>query len=187
MENNLNGKKKMRLEDLDKKNIHSVPEAYFDKLPYSIQERIHQKESSWFEKLKLSPVKYAIPAFSILIGLAIYLFLKPSQVQIAQSKKHDIKGSEKVDVIKQKKEFNDSVHYQENKKEKKEDIKITAPGSTNIPVQEENKNIADISKTEDSNKTVEQYLAGISKEDIRTYLVINDLDESQMEELMIEN
>jgi len=187
MENNTNGKKRIRLEDLDKKNIYSVPESYFDKLPYSIQERIHQKEITWFEKLKISPVRYAIPAFSIILGLVIYLFLKPSGEQIAVHKKHESKDSLKKEVLKPEEDTTATTPYQKNINNKKHDVNITIPGSTEIPIQEENKNIADKSSIAEPAKTVEQYLAGVSKEDIRIYLVQNDLDESQMEEIILEN
>lgn len=187
MENKTNGKKRIRLEDLDKKNIYSVPESYFDKLPYSIQERIHQKEITWFEKLKINPVRYAIPAFSIILSLVIYLYLKPSGEQLAIHKKHESKDSLKKEMLKQEDDTTITTPYQKDINKKKNYENITIPGSTKIPVQEEHKNIADNSNEAEPVKTVEQYLAEMSKEDIRIYLVQNDLDESQMEEIILEN
>jgi hypothetical protein len=188
MVNDKNRKKKMSLEDLDKKNIYSVPEAYFDKLSYSIQERIQRKETSWFEKLKVSPFRYAIPAFSILICLGIYLLLKPSGEQLAVNPKKDpiLKDSLKKDTFKQNEkpiEHAPEDHIAKNKTDDKQNNLIPDEGT---PLQPENKNPVDNNLAQ-TTKTAQEYLAEVSKEDIRIYLEMNDIDESQMEETILEN
>jgi hypothetical protein len=188
MENDKNGKKKMSLEDLDKKNIYSVPEAYFDKLSYSIQERIHPKEASWFEKMKVSPVRYAIPAFSILICLGIYLLLKPSGEHLAVKPKKEIelKDSLKKDEFRQDEKSIEDAPEDHLAKNKTDDTQNNLTPDKETPLQQENKNPVDNNIAQTA-KSPQEYLAEVSKEDIRIYLEMNDIDESQMEEIILEN
>lgn len=59
--------RKMKLQDIDKKEIFKVPDRYFEELPGRIQDRIHKKqpEYQWMPVLNRA-VKYAIPALAVL-------------------------------------------------------------------------------------------------------------------------
>jgi hypothetical protein len=188
MENHKNRKKKINLEDLDKKNIYSVPEAYFDKLSYSIQNRIHEKEVSWFEKLKTSPIKYAIPAFSILLVLTFYFFLRPSVKQVAVNNQPVIKDSLKKEIFKQDEKITIISPEKDNGNKKREGVKIKDPAMKEVPLPNENNLPVENNITApEPIKTAQEYLAGVSKEDIKMYLEMNDMSESQMEEIILEN
>lgn len=65
----------MKLEDINKKNIHQVPDKYFDELPLKIQSRIQQESVSmtWVFTYGL---RYALPALLLLI-VSIYLITQP--------------------------------------------------------------------------------------------------------------
>ncbi len=63
----------MKLEKINKKNIYTVPDQYFDELPQRIQKRISNKKHHWNWHGSLVPVlKYALPAISIIL-VVLYL------------------------------------------------------------------------------------------------------------------
>ncbi len=67
----------MKLEDIKKKNIYTVPDAYFDQLPTRIQARVHKTESAPFFSFNWSlTYKVALPALAVLI-LVFYLGSDP--------------------------------------------------------------------------------------------------------------
>jgi hypothetical protein len=62
------GKERIKLEDIKKDSIHSVPDGYFDKLPGIIQNRVAEKKNDevWIPDWRRS-VAFAIPVVLIMI------------------------------------------------------------------------------------------------------------------------
>ncbi|PSL07311.1 hypothetical protein CLV48_101241 [Cecembia rubra] len=77
------------MEKLNKKEIHLVPEGYFDKLPDRILERYESRKSVWFSK----PLKYAAAAVFIL-GLGLWVFIS----QTSQVDPMDLMISQEIDL-----------------------------------------------------------------------------------------
>lgn len=73
------------MEKLNNKEIHQVPEGYFDKLPDRILERYESQKSVWFSK----PLKYAAAAM-VILGMAISVFISqnphndPTDLMVSQ-------------------------------------------------------------------------------------------------------
>lgn len=65
----------MKLEDIPKKEIFTVPDDYFDKLPGNIQARIsvQKSERSFFA---IPMVRYALPV--LIVGIAAWFWLTPT-------------------------------------------------------------------------------------------------------------
>jgi hypothetical protein len=61
-----------KLEDIPKKEIFTVPDGYFEKLPATIQSRLHQEDprNVWAGRLR-----YAFPLV-VLLGLSIFWFTR---------------------------------------------------------------------------------------------------------------
>lgn len=60
----------MRLEDIEKKNIYTVPDKYFDQLPTRIQARVTKKKWGFGFSFNWNlAVKVAAPAFAIILIL----------------------------------------------------------------------------------------------------------------------
>ncbi|HXA02177.1 MAG TPA: hypothetical protein VNW99_09320 [Cytophagaceae bacterium] len=165
--------KKINLKDMEKKNIHSVPDGYFDKLPYSIQEKIKAKQKPWFEKLKLSPIRYALSGLAVIIlAIFIYLIIPKSQRQVAQNK---------TTVTKK----NTTIYSPEKTNQDNNTETTPVPLNNNSVIGQEkikpdsidkNKNIPVI---DEKLLNPESYLADISKDDIQEYLDLNELDQLQ--------
>ncbi len=66
----------MKLEDIDKQNIHKVPDKYFEDLPLKIQSRIAEESrpKTWVVTYGL---RYALPAI-LLLAITVYVIIKPS-------------------------------------------------------------------------------------------------------------
>jgi hypothetical protein len=160
-------KGKIDLEGMEKKNIHSVPDGYFDKLPYSIQERIAAHKKPWFERQQLSPVKYALGGIAVLV-LAIFIFLLIPKEQQQIAKKNII---EKDTIIKQNENSNQEV--------------LPAPINNTITV-EKPKDSSDknIVIPDEKLGSPESYLAELSSEDIQEYLDLYDQEDFQTEEFL---
>ena len=63
----------MKLEDIKKKNIYSVPDKYFDQLPTRIQARVNDKKPVFGWSLNWNLFfKVATPAFAVLIMLVYF-------------------------------------------------------------------------------------------------------------------
>jgi hypothetical protein len=172
-------KGKANLESMDRKNIHSTPDGYFDKLPYSIQQKIAAKKKPWFENLRLNPVKYkyALTGFCVLaFALFIYLIVPKDQQLISKKDSTEIKR--------------DSLNRAIENKEQKDKV-IPVPLSNNSMAIEQPKTR---NNSQDKNKDTlpadekpgspESYLAEMSAEDIQEYLDINDEDDFQMEDIL---
>ena len=72
-----------KLDDIPKKEIFSVPEDYFDKLPTAIQGRITSKRNSWQYKVYFTrTLKYALP---VIIFLAVGLFWLTNRSTLSKS------------------------------------------------------------------------------------------------------
>lgn len=73
------------MEKLNKKEIHQVPEGYFDKLPDRILGKYESKKNVWFPK----PLKYAAAAV-VILGIALWVFIsqtpqvEPMNLMISQ-------------------------------------------------------------------------------------------------------
>ena len=71
-------KKDIRLSDIPKRNVHQVPEDYFDRLPARIMERTASREhitaTAWYATL-WRPVRYAMaPLILLLLFVGTYYF-----------------------------------------------------------------------------------------------------------------
>lgn len=71
-------RKDMKLSDIPKRNVHQVPDGYFDRLPMQIMERTAAREqvtaagwsTPWWQ-----PVRYAVaPLILLLLFVGIYFF-----------------------------------------------------------------------------------------------------------------
>ncbi|MEO1050702.1 MAG: hypothetical protein AAFX87_08745 [Bacteroidota bacterium] len=73
-------KQKMKLDDIEKKQIYEVPDGYFDKLPGIIQARVTEKQTSRVGMPKLGyGLRLAIPII-VAIAIAVYVFLNSNSV-----------------------------------------------------------------------------------------------------------
>ena len=60
----------MKLEDIKKKNIYSVPDKYFDQLPTRIQSRVNEKKPVFGLSFKWSFIfKVTVPAIAVILIL----------------------------------------------------------------------------------------------------------------------
>jgi len=58
----------MKLEDIKKKNIYSVPDRYFDQLPTRIQSRVNEKKPVWGLSLSWNlTLRVAGPALAVIL------------------------------------------------------------------------------------------------------------------------
>ncbi|WP_237144770.1 hypothetical protein [Pontibacter pamirensis] len=77
--------KDMKLSDIPKRNVHQVPEKYFDRLPMQIMERTAAREqvtaarsTPWWQ-----PVRYAIaPLILLLLFVGVYFFSMQQEQQV---------------------------------------------------------------------------------------------------------
>ncbi|MDN5205005.1 hypothetical protein QQ008_26685 [Fulvivirgaceae bacterium BMA10] len=66
--------KPFKLDDIEKKNLFTTPDRYFEKLPNRIQEQVTTKKSIWkFPVMKFS-LRYALPALVVVFGLYLAFF-----------------------------------------------------------------------------------------------------------------
>jgi hypothetical protein len=175
-------KEKINLESMDKKSVHSVPDGYFDKLPYSIQEKIAMKEKPLFEGWKLKPAKYAVAGFCLLM-FTVFIYLTIPKDQKLVSKK---------DIIEIKK---DSLYNSiENNQQKAKDKEIVPAPLSNNSVAIDQPKMKILNKDSDKNKDTipleeklgspESYLVEMSAEEIQEYLDINEQDDFQMDDIL---
>ncbi len=76
----------MKLEDINKKNIYSVPDKYFDQLPARVQARIQAKKPEGFFSLNWSfTYKVAAPALAMAMLVLFFWFDNPVRNQSAES------------------------------------------------------------------------------------------------------
>jgi hypothetical protein len=164
-------KGRIDLEGIEKKSIHSVPEGYFDKLPYSIQKKIAAHKKPWFESLQLSPVKYALSGLAALVlAIFIYLIIPKEQRRIA-----------KKDLI----EKDSTIMRNENNNQEV----LPVPLNNNTVAVEKAKILNDSSDkntaiTNEKLGSPESYLAELSSEDIQEYLDLYDQEDFQTEEFL---
>ena len=83
-----------KLEDIPKKEIFTVPEGYFDKLPGIIQSRVATREKSAIPVFQMA-FRYALPV--LIIGVAVFWFMKPGSD--AKSAEGILAGIETTDLI----------------------------------------------------------------------------------------
>ncbi len=74
-----NNAKMKRLEDIEKKNIYSVPEGYFEDLPMKIQARIADKSKSE-TPVFIGALRYALPAV-LLVAVAYFGIFRMAPTQ----------------------------------------------------------------------------------------------------------
>ena len=73
----------MKLEEIKKKNIYTVPDKYFDQLPTRIQSRVNEKKPVFGFKFSWSLFyKVATPAFAILV-LLFYFGIRNNSIKTA--------------------------------------------------------------------------------------------------------
>lgn len=71
----------MKLEDIKKKNIYSVPDKYFDQLPTRIQARVNESKPAFDRSWNWNLVyKISVPAL-VVICLVFYFGLKPNNLE----------------------------------------------------------------------------------------------------------
>ena len=76
----------MKLEDIDKKNIYSVPDKYFDQLPGRIQTRIHAQSPKAFFALNWQlTYKIAAPALAMVLIVSYFWYNGPTSTQSPES------------------------------------------------------------------------------------------------------
>lgn len=81
MEKDSNIRKNVKLEELEKKNIHSVPEGYFDRLPQIIQSKaVESKAKPATLRGYGIALKYALPAVLIVV-MSVYLLVRNDETQ----------------------------------------------------------------------------------------------------------
>lgn len=71
-------KKEIRLNDIPKRNVHQVPEGYFDRLPARIMERTaareHVSATPWYAALWRPARLAAAPLILLLLFIGVYYF-----------------------------------------------------------------------------------------------------------------
>jgi len=74
--------KPKKLDNINRENIFSVPDSYFEDLPTRIQSKVNQspKEFVFFRGLRLFSLRYALPAIALLVGV---WFFMPKETDIA--------------------------------------------------------------------------------------------------------
>ena len=83
MDKDKNIKKNLKLEDIEKRNIHTVPEGYFEQLSRVIQTKATESQVVKGQRTALNwkvALRYAIPAV-FLISLSIYLFIQERSIE----------------------------------------------------------------------------------------------------------
>ena len=79
----------MKLEDLPKKNIYQVPEAYFDKLPGMVMAQVQQKDTrmgiSWLGLWRTPYLRSALAGFALLLAAVLIFTVNINNNQNAES------------------------------------------------------------------------------------------------------
>jgi hypothetical protein len=76
----------MKLEDINKKNIYTVPEKYFDQLPGRVQARIQTKKPEGIFALNWSlTYKIAAPALAMVMLVFYFWYDGPENIQSVES------------------------------------------------------------------------------------------------------
>ncbi len=76
----------MKLEDINKKNIYTVPEKYFDQLPGRVQVRIQAKKPEGIFALNWSlTYKIAVPALAMVMLVFYFWYDGPENIQSVES------------------------------------------------------------------------------------------------------
>lgn len=74
----------MKLEEIKKKNIYSVPDKYFDQLPTRIQSRVNEKKPVFGINFNWSlAIKIATPAFAVIVLLFYFGIGSGNNIQTA--------------------------------------------------------------------------------------------------------
>jgi hypothetical protein len=94
-------KKKINLEDLERENIFTPPEGYFDKLPNRIQTRIGLQEQKDDRPLyQLVPKKLYYIAASVAVFIAAILMLRtPQETASAQNILAEISTEDMIEYL----------------------------------------------------------------------------------------
>jgi hypothetical protein len=91
-------KQKITLEDLEKKQVYTVPDAYFADLPANIRRRVNGVQNA--DKPAISWIKYSVSLASMcLILLAGYFWFSSSQTQNTQQLISEVAYTEIVDYL----------------------------------------------------------------------------------------
>ena len=69
----------MKLDDLKKENVHSVPDGYFDELPQIIQSRVSKEKKSVWSPVLIGSLRYALPSVVVIMAVVYFSVLKPGQ------------------------------------------------------------------------------------------------------------
>ena len=86
----------MKLEEIKKKNIYTVPDKYFDQLPTRIQSRVNEKKpvfgilSSWKLVLKVAAPAFVVILMLFYIGVENYNSIQTPENILAQVSTDDL-------------------------------------------------------------------------------------------------
>jgi len=86
-----------KLDDIPKKNLFTVPEGYFDKLPGVIQSRVAEREATpgYLPYLRFS-VRYALPI--LVLGVAAFFWVT-GRTSNTSNTEQMLSGIETVDLV----------------------------------------------------------------------------------------
>ena len=156
------GKKKIKVDDIKKENVFSVPEGYFEALPHQIQAKAvaQGKKSFHFTFAYKALAGLAVVVIALLFGIKIFNKQEPT---IAR------KEPQVIQTIPQQEVADNSISntVDSGKKQgviEKEDL---------APTMEDNKH----EQVQNTTLTSEDYLAEFNEEDIKDYLITNYMDE----------
>lgn len=172
MEPKNNRKKRILLEELEKKSVFMVPESYFDKLSSDIQSRVvGANAKKWSISIFLRPRIAAAALSVLLIGslVAVHLLGPDYKTQKTFLPSASLSESIKIQAESrpiEKGKTEEQIPFMESKQEAFS--KPPRSGRLKAPV----------SKPE----TVEDLLAGVDEKDIRHYLEAEDVEDEIMDE-----
>ncbi len=95
-------KKKIKLEDLERKDIFTTPEGYFESLPNQIQERIDLQERKINRPVhKLVPKRmyYIAASVAVFFMVAILLLLAPKETTSVQNLLAEVSTEDMIEYL----------------------------------------------------------------------------------------
>lgn len=70
--------KHIKLDELEKKATYQVPDEYFERLPYAIQEKIHTNNTLWEKFSELPPLLKWVSASLVVLLVAYFIWSNPT-------------------------------------------------------------------------------------------------------------
>lgn len=72
----------MKLEDINKTNIHKVPDGYFEELPQIIQARVNHGKPHR-QRLVIASLQYALPVLLLLVVAIYWVLYTPTEPTVS--------------------------------------------------------------------------------------------------------